>query len=130
MVGFFIAHRPSRFLIFTTSVYESIFVPYKKWPSIAGHRIYPIWLVSLSSIWIAAIMHHPFWGFGLAVMWLLVGLIVLLFVGVGFLETVGGFLDTCQNFFEGNETIQMISGFLRAKKERMCWKIKIVKDEN
>lgn len=55
---------------------------------------------------------------------------VLRYVSDGEPDVVCDFYDALEDFFDGNETIQMILGFLRAKKARMCWKIKIVKDES
>lgn len=116
LFGFFVARYPVAKGIHSQKGPFNI-VKYQKWPTVKGHRIYPIvvLLISAAAIGIVEVgIHYPkdlMYGIGI-----LIGLVAL----VVLVAIKGWFITSGFKRFRRSDAYRLTKEYLRARKEKVC----------
>jgi MFS family permease len=106
IIGFFVAHGPDT---------KGILRPYRKWPKIKGHHVYPITVFLIFVVALGIVRLGMYIGmynliFGTSI---IVGIVVLMIVVLWFIAS------SFQTFRE-SDTFQLVRSYIRAKKDKVC----------
>lgn len=127
--GFLFAKRPGEVRSTTPDGWGM--VDYKRWPTIKGRRIYPIWILAFALGWLIRdpILLSLRWIFAClssSEFWMPVGLIFGVIVAIILLVIVVVFLRLGFEKVLASETGQLCLGMIKAKKEKFCPIVEIV----
>ena len=121
---FLFTRRPIFFGFFEREL--RISVPFKKWPKIFGKRVWPIVPLSIAGlIYLISLMSAATWkSTGVYSLWILggaVAILITMFLVMIIVELLKG--------TRKSESWQLFSGYIKAKKNRVCPIVEIVEEK-